>query len=135
MRVIYEIFKIVIGVGAGASLFTVFKFNLDVIGSSPQTRDVELSYADLAAINLTVATVVLAAVGLIVGIVAVFGFQIIRSESISNAEKRVLEEMPKILKLELRRMEKDGSLGQAMERIIYSGGAEDDDGSMTSPEK
>lgn len=132
MRKLYELLKIVIGVVVGASLVVFLNVNLHLFNSGAAAQTFEMSYADLAAINLTVATVVLGAVALIVGVVAIFGFQIIRSESVSNAEKRVLEEMPEILKRELGQMEKNGQLTSALERAIYSGGTEDDNGGKSA---
>ncbi len=130
MRKLYELLKIVVGVVVGAGLVVFLNINLHLFGSGAAAKTVDMSYAELAAINLTVATVVLGAVALIVGVVAVFGFQIIRTESVTNAEKRVLEEMPEMLKRQLGQMEKNGELTRAMERAIYSGGSEDDDGSQ-----
>lgn len=132
MRKVYELLKIVIGVVVGAVLVVFLNVNLHLFSRGPAVQTVDMSYADLAAINLTVATIVLGGVALIVGLVAVFGFQIIRSESVSNAEKRVLEEMPEMLTRELGRMETNGQLTRALERAIYSGGAEDDDGSKST---
>ncbi|NTJ41670.1 hypothetical protein G6L28_03525 [Agrobacterium larrymoorei] len=134
MRILYELLKIAVGVAVGACLVVFLNVNLHLFSDGASVQSVGLSYADLAAINLTVATVVLGAVALIVGVVAVFGFQIIRSESVSNAEQRVLKEMPQMVERELGRMEKNGGLGRAMERVIYSGGSDHDDGSQTTPE-
>ena len=132
MRKIYELLKIVVGVVVGAGLVVFLNINLHLFSKGATVQTIDMSYADLAAINLTVATVVLGGVALIVGVVAVFGFQIIRSESISNTEKRVLEEMPEMLKRELGRMETNGQLTHALERALYSGGSVDDDGSKSN---
>jgi membrane-bound ClpP family serine protease len=133
MRIVYELFKIMIGVIAGAGLLVFLNVNLHLFNAASQPAALSLSYADLAAINLTVATVVLGGVALIVAVVAVFGFQIIRTESVSNAEKRVKEELPAMLDRELRRMENDGRLSRVMERAMLSGGSEDD-GSQSASE-
>jgi hypothetical protein len=130
MRVIYELFKIAIGVTAGASLVAIFKLNLHIFGDYSPTKPIDLSYSDLAAINLTAATVVLGGVALIVAVAAVFGFQIIRTESVTNAASRVRADLPDMVQRELKRMEKDGRLSRAVERAIYSGG-KDDDGSQS----
>lgn len=126
MKVIYEIFKIAIAVMVGAGLVVILNINLHLNGGSP-AQATAMSYSDLAAINLTVATVVLGGVALIIAVAAVFGFQIIRSESVSNAESRVKQELPGMLERELGRMENDGRLSRAMERAMYSGGSDDDD--------
>ncbi|MBY3344793.1 hypothetical protein [Rhizobium laguerreae] len=130
MRAIYELLKIMIGVAAGAGLVVFLNVNLHLFDGGAPVEPVDMSYADLAAINLTVATVVLGAVALIVGVVAVFGFQIIRTESVSNAELRVLKEMPAMVQRELHRMENNGQLTAAMERAIYSGGSSDEEKSQ-----
>lgn len=135
MRIIYELLKITIGVAAGACLVVFLNVNLHLFNGYSTPQPISISYADLAAINLTVATVVLGAVALIVGVAAVFGFQIIRSESVSNAELRVLKEMPGMVERELYRMENNGRLTRAMERAIYSGGSDDDDGSRSASEE
>lgn len=134
MKFIYELFKITIAVIVGAGLVMFLNINLH-FGANLSRPSVDLSYSDLAAINLTVATVVLGGVALIVAVAAVFGFQIIRSESVSNAENRVKQELPGMLDRELGRMENDGRLSRAMERAIYSGGSRDDDGSQSTSEK
>lgn len=131
MKLLFELTKIAIGVLAGAAL--VFLLNINLHLFQGDSSSVEMSYADLATINLTVATVVLGGVALIVGIVAVFGFQVIRTESVSNAKSHVKEELPAMLERELSRMENDGRLTRAVERAIYSGGT-DDDGSRTATE-
>lgn len=76
-----------------------------------------ISFSELASINLTVATIVLASVALIVGIGAILGYQSIRSSSVqSSIEASVLasversvmvsklqveELLPKLIKVEL----------------------------------
>jgi hypothetical protein len=133
MRVLIEITKIVVGVLVGAALVGLFDINLHVTGGSAPAPPVVLSYADLAAINLTVATAVLGGVALIVAVAAVFGFQVIRSESVSNAETRVKTDLPEMVERELSKMERDGRLSSALERAIYSGGASVEDGDNSSP--
>lgn len=136
MNFFYEAIKIIVAMIVGAALVSFLKVNLHLFGGGTTSeKALDLSYSDLAAINLTVATVVLGGVALIVAIAAVFGFQIIRTESVSNAENRVKTELPSMLERELGRMEKDGRLQLAMERVIYSGGPKEDDGSQTEPEE
>lgn len=135
MKIIYELLKVAIGVIVGAALVVFLNVNLHLFGGGTPVKPVEMTYSDLAAINLTAATVVLGGVALIVAVAAVFGFQIIRSESVSNAENRVKEELPAMLERELGRMENDGRLSRAMERAMYSGGSGDDDGSQSAPEQ
>lgn len=132
MRVLYELLKIAIGVAVGAAMVVFLNFNLHLFGGGPSVKPIEMSYADLAAINLTVVTVVLGGVALIVAVGAVFGFQVIRSESVSNAENRVKQELPDMLERELGRMENDGRLSRAMERAMYSGGSSDGDNQSAS---
>lgn len=135
MKFLYELLKTTIGLLVGAGLVMFLNVNLHLFGGTSSQKALDLSYSDLAAINLTVATVVLGGVALIVAVAAVFGFQIIRSESVSNAENRVKTELPSMLERELGRMENDGRLSRAMERALYSGGAkDDDDGSQSAPE-
>jgi hypothetical protein len=133
MRIVIEITKIVLGVVIGAALAALFIMNINLTDKAPTSPPVALTYADLAAINLTVATVVLGGVALIVAIAAVFGFQVIRSESVSNAETRVKADLPQMVERELGRMEKDGRLSSALERAIYSGGSNEDGDEGSSP--
>lgn len=135
MRIFYEVLKISIGVAAGAAIVVFLNVNFHIFGGRMKEGQVDLSYADLAAINLTVATVVLGGVALIVAVAAVFGFQVIRSESVSNAENRVKDDLPALLEKELGKMEKDGRLTRALERALYSGGAKEDDGSESNSEE
>jgi hypothetical protein len=135
MRLFFEILKIAAGVVIGAILVAFFNFNLHINDVSAPTQRVGLSYADMAAINLTVATVVLGSVALIVAVAAVFGFQIIRTESVSSAEKRVKTELPKMLEKELRKMEGDGRLSSAMERAMYSGGPDQESDSVSTSQE
>ncbi|RUU58235.1 hypothetical protein [Mesorhizobium sp. M2C.T.Ca.TU.002.02.1.1] len=136
MKFIYEAAKIIVAFIIGAALVAFLQVNLHLFGGGTSSdKALDLSYSDLAVINLTVATVVLGGVALIVAVAAVFGFQVIRTESVSNAENRVKTELPDMLERELGRMEKDGRLKLAMERVIYSGGPKDDDGSQTEPEE
>ncbi|MEI8715670.1 hypothetical protein [Mesorhizobium sp. ISC11] len=134
MKFLYEFVKITIALLVGAALVMFLNVNLHLFGGTSAQKALDLSYSDLAVINLTVATIVLGGVGLIVAVAAVFGFQVIRSESVSNAESRVKQELPDMLERELGRMENDGRLSRAMERALYSGGAKDDDGSQSGPE-
>lgn len=136
VKYLYEFVKTTLALLVGAGLVMFLNVNLHLFGGTSSQEALDLSYTDLAVINLTVATVVLGGVALIVAVAAVFGFQIIRSESVSNAENRVTKELPGMLERELRRMENDGRLSRAMERAIYSGGAKDDedDGSQSASE-
>ncbi|WP_430257195.1 hypothetical protein [Neorhizobium sp. IRS_2294] len=133
MRILTEITKIVVGVLSGAALVIFFNINFHFAEGATTSQPLELTYADLAAINLTVATVVLGGVALIVAVAAVFGFQIIRTESVSNAETRVRADLPDMVERELGRMEKDGRLSNALERAIYSGGSNEDGDDGSSP--
>ncbi len=133
MKILIEITKIVVSVLIGAALVGFFNINVRITGGSPTSQPVALSYADLAAINLTVATVVLGGVALIIAVAAVFGFQIIRNESVSNAEMRVKADLPEMVEKELGRMERDGRLSSALERAIYSGGTSEDGDDSSSP--
>ena len=126
MGILIEVTKIVLSVLIGAALVVIFGIDLHIQGGSTSSQPVELTYADLAAINLTVATVVLGGVALIVAVAAVFGFQVIRNESVSTAETRVKMDLPTMVEKELGRMEKDGRLSSALERAIYSGGSTED---------
>jgi hypothetical protein len=133
MRMFVEITKIVVGVLIGAALVALFDINIHINDEMTNSHPIALTYADLAAINLTVATVVLGGVALIVAVAAVFGFQVIRSESVSNAETRVRTDLPEMVERELGRMEKDGRLSSALERAIYSGGSNEDGDDGSSP--
>lgn len=121
MRFVADIIKVLIGVLAGAAIVGISGINLRVLQSPAASRDVEMSYAELAAINLTAATIALGAVAVVVTIAAVFGFQVIRAASVSAAESRVEGDLQNLLQKELGRMERDGSLTRALERAIYSG--------------
>jgi hypothetical protein len=132
MRAVVEVSKIVLGVIIGAAIVAVLNINFHITDATSALRPINLSYADLAAINLTVATVVLGGVALIVAVAAVFGFQVIRSESVSGAETRVKTDLPNLVEKELRRMENDGRLTRALERAVYSGSStEDADGNSS----
>lgn len=131
MRIFAEILKIVVGVIIGAVVVVFFGTSIHLSKDASVAGPTELTYADLAAINLTVATVVLGGVALIVAVAAVFGFQVIRNESVSNAETRVKTDLPDMVEKELGRMETDGRLSQALERAIYSGGSNDDNGTSS----
>jgi len=78
---------------------------------------------------------VLGGVALIVAVAAVFGFQVIRREAVTNAEARVKADLPTLVDKELRKMEKDGRLKNALERVIYSGGFEDADGDLSQQQE
>lgn len=134
MRVFSEILKIAVGVFIGAVAVAFFNINFHMNDVRSVARPVEMGYADLASINLTVATVVLGGVALIVAVAAVFGFQVIRHEAVTNAEARVKADLPAMVDKELRKMEKDGRLKSALERVIYSGGSEDADGDLSQQE-
>ncbi|MBY8915314.1 hypothetical protein KUG85_02815 [Nitratireductor sp. L1-7-SE] len=126
MRIATEIAKISVGVLVGAGLVSLLGSNVLFAGFTHPPTGIQMSYAELAAINLTAATVALGAVAVVVTIAAVFGFQVIRSASIKASEERVKEELPEKLKNELHRMENDGRLAAALERAIYSGGTDKD---------
>lgn len=64
MRIFSEIVKIVAGVIIGAALVAFFGTSIHLSKDAAVVRATELTYADLAAINLTVATVVLGGVAL-----------------------------------------------------------------------
>lgn len=119
MRYLFGALAIIVGFVAGALFTTLVDINYAV--TKPAAARVELSYAELAAINMTAATVALGAVALVVAIAAVFGFQVIRAASVRAAEIRVVGELPRLLQLELSKMETDGRLSRALERAIYSG--------------
>jgi len=125
VRYVSPIMMVVLGSVIGALVLYLFLF-YDV--PSAWTRGVSgvpepsVSYSDLAAINLTAATVTLAAVAVVITVAAVFGFQVIRSESVSAAEKWVAAEVPSLVERQVRQMEKDGRLTKALERAIYSTG-------------
>ena len=133
MRFVTDILKIILGVICGAALVGIFDLNIRFFGSSNAgSAQLDLSYADLAAVNLTAATVALGAVAVVVTVAAVFGYQVIRAASIAAAEDRVKGDLPTLLKRELLSMEKDGRLKNALERSIYSGGTDD---SVDEPDK
>jgi hypothetical protein len=134
MKILFELLKIALGVTAGAAFVAFANINFH-FANVPQVQTTQMSYADLAAINLTAATVVLGGVALVVAVAAVFGFQIIRSESVANAGERVKSELPEMVERELKKMENDGRLTGALARSIYSGGPKDDDESDTSLEE
>lgn len=118
VRYVSPIMMVVLGSVIGALVLYLFLF-YDV--PSAWTRGVSgvpepsVSYSDLAAINLTAATVTLAAVAVavVITVAAVFGFQVIRSESVSAAEKWVAAEVPSLVERQVRQMEKDGRLTKA----------------------
>lgn len=56
-----------------------------------------ISYAELVAILLTGITVVLAILAVIVGILAIWGYQSIKSEAIGAAERKVIESVGAII--------------------------------------
>jgi len=135
MRILFEIVKIAVGVFIGAVAVAFFNLNFHISTGQHVPHPVEMAYADLASINLTVATVVLGGVALIVAVAAVFGFQVIRREAVTNAEARVKADLPTLVDKELRKMEKDGRLKNALERVIYSGGFEDADGDLSQQQE
>lgn len=121
MKYIADVLKIVLGVLVGAGIVGLLDVNIAFVNPDVGSSGLSISYAELAAINLTAATLALGAVAVVVTIAAVFGFQVIRAASVSAAESRVEGDLPDLLDKELRRMETDGRLSRALERAIYSG--------------
>jgi hypothetical protein len=121
MNFVAGFLKIILGVFVGAALVGLFNINFRILHSGVMSTNTDMTYADLAAVNLTAATVALGAVAVVVTIAAVFGFQVIRAASVSAAESRVEGDLPKLLEIELGRMERDGRLTHALERALYSG--------------
>lgn len=109
MKLLREIFKILCSAIIGSVVAMILFLNGMIFSEHDYTIDTQISYADMASINLTVATIVLAAVALIVAVGGIFGYQAIRTgsieasieKSVSAAETQVKNELPKLLKLEL----------------------------------
>jgi len=109
MKLFCEIFKIFCSAIIGSVVAMILFLNGMIFSKHDNTIDTQISYADMTSINLTVATIVLAAVALIVAVGGIFGYQAIRTSSIEAsieksvpaAEKQVKNELPKLLKLEL----------------------------------
>lgn len=134
MKIVIGVLQVGLGVFVGAFVVGLFDINLQVLGPGKELARIEMSYADLAAVNLTAATIALGAVAVVVTIAAVFGFQVIRAASVSAAENRVEGDLPKLLEAELRRMERDGRLTRALERALYSGREPGEDNSTAAEE-
>lgn len=120
MRFFFEILKLATAGAVGAAMLAFFNFNFHILGRGALGPPVRLSYADLASINLTAATVALGAVALVVAVAAVFGFQVIKSESVRAAEAKVVEDLPELVRIELRKMAKNGQLRNAISTALYS---------------
>lgn len=109
MKLFCEIFKILCSAIIGSVVAMILFLNGMIFLKHDITLDTQISYADMASINLTVATIVLAAVALIVAVGAIFGYQAIRigsieasiEKSVLAAETQVKNELPKLLKLKL----------------------------------
>ncbi|WGG58139.1 MULTISPECIES: hypothetical protein [Brucella/Ochrobactrum group] len=122
MRFLFEILKLASAGAVGAALLAVFNFNFHILGRGAFGPPTRLSYADMASINLTAATVALGAVALIVALAAMFGFHVIKAESVRAAEDQVKKELPKLVEAELQKMAKNGQLRDAIEKALYADG-------------
>ena len=135
MKLLREIFKILCSAIIGSVVAMILFLNGMIFSEHDYTIDTQISYADMASINLTVATIVLAAVALIVAVGSIFGYQAIRTgsieasikKSVPAAETQVKNELPKLLKDQLRielkeqlvEMRNDGVFQQEFALAVY----------------
>lgn len=119
MKLICEIFKILSSAMIGSIVAMVLFLDGIVFSKHSTPLDAQISYENMASINLTVATIILAAVALIIAIGAIFGYQAIRSSLIEAAQSVVCNQLPILLRKELDEMQTSGKFSEEVETAVY----------------